>query len=168
MNSVDLGPTTRCRARRDRLAIFVYAFFLANSKLEGYPMIRGSCLCGSVRYEIRGPLGRVTHCHCSMCRKVHGAAFGTYARVNDAEFAWTQGEGDIATYRSSQDVQRTFCRRCGSTLQFIRESRPEGFALAMGTLDDDPGVRPSRHIFVDSKAPWFEIHDELPQHRAYT
>jgi hypothetical protein len=131
-------------------------------------MIRGSCLCGNVRYEIRGPLGRITHCHCSMCRKAHGAAFGTYARVKRADFVWTSGEGDIASYRSTPDVQRTFCKRCGSTLQFIRESRPEGFAVAMGTLDDDPGVRPSLHIFVDSKAPWFEIHDGLPEHGTYT
>ncbi len=131
-------------------------------------MIHGSCLCGSVRYEIRGPLGRITHCHCSMCRKAHGAAFGSYARVKQADFVWISGEADIASYRSSPEVQRTFCKRCGSSLQFIRESRPDGFALAVGTLDDDPGIRPSLHIFVGSKAPWFEIKDELPQHATYT
>ena len=130
-------------------------------------MIRGSCLCGSVRYEIRGPLGRVSHCHCSMCRKAHGAAFGTYARVNRSDFAWLSGEGHIASYRSSPSVARTFCRACGSTLQFITEARPESFALALGTLDDDPGVRPAHHIFVASKAAWFEITDGLPEHAEY-
>ena len=130
-------------------------------------MIRGSCLCGSVRYEIRGPLGPASHCHCSMCRKAHGAAFGTYARVKMSNFVMTAGEHNLASYRSSQSVVRTFCRSCGSALQFITETKPESFALALGTLDDDPGVRPSYHIFVGSKAPWFEITDKLPQHVAY-
>ena len=127
-------------------------------------MLRGSCLCGGVRYEIRGALGRASHCHCSMCRKAHGAAFGTYARVSRKEFTWLSGKADVQAYRSSQKVSRTFCRNCGSTLQFIHDDRPETFALALGTLDDDPGVRPSHHIFVGGKAPWFEISDGLPQH----
>ena len=117
-------------------------------------MIRGSCLCGSVRYEVRGPLGPATHCHCAMCRKAHGAAFGTYARVQRSDFVLLSGADDIASYQSSPEVIRTFCRRCGSTLQFIRASRPDTFSLALGTLDDDPGVRPSIHIFIESKAPW--------------
>jgi len=127
-------------------------------------MVRGSCLCGSVRYEIRGPLGRITHCHCSMCRRAQGAAFGSYARINWADFSWLSGETEVASFQSSPGVSRTFCRRCGSTLQFIRDSQPQTFSLAVGTLDNDPGVRPSSHIFVGSKAPWFEITDALPQH----
>ena len=127
-------------------------------------MIRGSCLCGSVRYEVRGPLGPASHCHCSMCRKAHGAAFGTYARVQKADLVLVSGAEDIASYQSSPDVTRTFCRRCGSTLQFIRATRPNTFALAIGTLDDDPGVRPSMHIHIESKVPWLDINDGLPQH----
>lgn len=127
-------------------------------------MFSGSCLCGSVRYEIRGHPGRITHCHCSQCRKAHGAAFGTYAEINWADFAVLSGEGDVASYASSPGVRRTFCKRCGSTLQFIRESRLRSFSLAIGTLDDDPGIRPSYHIFVASKAPWFELTDGLPRY----
>ncbi len=127
-------------------------------------MIRGSCLCGGVRYEARAFASAMTHCHCSRCRKAHGAAFATYARVEHADFKFVSGADEVASYRSSPDVLRTFCRRCGSTLQFVRESKPEGFWLAVGTLDDDPGIRASHHIFVDSKAPWFEITDGLPQH----
>ena len=127
-------------------------------------MIRGSCLCGSVRYEVRGPLGPATHCHCSMCRKAHGAAFGSYARVQRSDFSLLSGADDIVSYQSSPDVARTFCRHCGSTLQFIRSTRPDTFSLALGTLDDDPGVRPSIHIFIESKAPWYEITDDLTQH----
>jgi hypothetical protein len=129
--------------------------------------IRGGCLCASVRYEVRGALGRATHCHCSMCRKAHGAAFGTYAGVQDSDFVLLSGGDDIAAYRSSAQVTRTFCRRCGSTLQFISASRPGSFSLALGTLDDDPGVRPELHIFVGSKAPWFDIADDLPQQQTY-
>jgi len=130
-------------------------------------MIRGSCLCGSVRYEIQGSLGRMSHCHCSKCRKAHGAAFGTYARVQRSDFTLLSGKDHIVSYRSSPGVLRTFCRSCGSTLQFITETRPESFALAVGTLDDDPSIRPSYHIFVASKAPWFEITDGLPQRATY-
>ena len=127
-------------------------------------MIRGSCLCGSIRYEVRGSLGPATHCHCSMCRKAHGAAFGTYARVQKVDFVLVCGAEDIASYQSSPEVTRTFCRRCGSTLQFIRSTRPNTFALALGTLDDDPGVRPAMHIHIESKVPWLDINDGLPQH----
>jgi hypothetical protein len=127
-------------------------------------MLRGSCLCGSVRYEVHGPLRRVSHCHCSMCRKAHGAAFATYGDIETADFKLLSGADDIASYRSSPEVTRTFCRRCGSTLQFISAKWPKGFSLALGTLDDNPGVRAAMHIFVGSKAPWFEITDDLPQH----
>lgn len=127
-------------------------------------MLRGSCLCGEVRYEIRGPVGRVSHCHCFMCRKAHGAAFATYGRVERNDFFLLSGADDIASFRSSPEVIRTFCKRCGSTLQFISDRRPSTFSLALGTLDDDPGVETSSHIFVGSKAAWFQITDDLPQH----
>ena len=130
-------------------------------------MIRGSCLCGSVKYEVHGDVPPAVNCHCSMCRKAHGAAFGSYARVEKKDFVVVSGASDIASYQSSPDVTRTFCRHCGSTLQFMRAQRPNSFALALGTLDDDPGVRPSRHIFVESKAPWFDITDALPQYATY-
>ena len=99
-----------------------------------------------------------------MCRKAHGAAFGSYGAVKADDFRVTSGAELITRYRSSPDVARTFCARCGSTLQFLRESKAEIVYVALGVLDDDLGVRPARHIFVGSKAPWFEITDALPQH----
>ncbi len=128
--------------------------------------IRGSCLCGQIRYEIRGSLGPASHCHCSMCRKAHGAAFGSYSRVRHADFAWLAGADRVVSYESSPGVSRTFCGRCGSTLQYITTNRPESFALALGTVDDDPRIRPSHHMFVGSKAPWYEIGDSLPRYEA--
>ena len=126
-------------------------------------MIRGSCLCKRVRFEINGKLGRSSHCHCSMCRKAHGAAFGSYAAVRAENCRVVAGGELILRYRSSPGVERTFCSRCGSTLQFISEKNPGVVEVALGALDDDPGIRATRHIFVASKAPWFEIADDLPQ-----
>ena len=128
-------------------------------------MISGSCLCGAVRFEIQGRLAAAAHCHCSMCRKAHGAAFATYAVAKASDFRIVSGAEQITQYRSSADVVRTFCSRCGSTLQWLRLSKPEIVDIALGAIDGDPGVRPSCHIFAGSKAPWFEITDNLPQHQ---
>ena len=124
--------------------------------------LSGGCLCGAVRYEIAGELTRASHCHCSMCRKQHGAAFGSYAAVGRADFRWVSGESEIARFEATPGIARGFCRRCGSTL-FWDADDAQGFGVALGTVDGDPGVRPSLHIFVGSKAPWFEITDDLPQ-----
>ena len=126
-------------------------------------MVRGSCLCKRVRIEISGKLGGASHCHCSMCRKATGAAFGTYASVRADNFRVVAGEELILRYKSSPGVERTFCSRCGSTLQFISQKNPGMVEVALGVLDDDPGIKVPRHIFVASKAPWFEIADGLPQ-----
>jgi len=130
-------------------------------------LIRGSCLCGDVRFEIDGKLSEASHCHCSMCRKAHGTAFGTYAAASAADFRLVSAEDRITRYRSSAGIVRTFCARCGSSLQWLRESQPDVVDVALGVVDDDPGVRPARHIFVGSKAPWHEITDHLPQHATY-
>ena len=127
-------------------------------------MIRGSCLCKRVRFEIHGKPGRASHCHCSMCRKATGAVFGTYADVRIENLKIVSGAELIMRYRSSPGVERTFCARCGSTLQYISEKNPGVVEVALGTLDDDPGIRVPQHIFVASKAPWFEITDGLPQY----
>lgn len=126
-------------------------------------MIRGSCLCKRVRFEIQGQLGETSFCHCSMCRKVTGSAFGIYAELKTENLKFVSGAELILRYRSSPGVERTFCARCGSTLQFVSEKNPGMVEVALGTLDDDPGIKVPRHIFVASKAPWVEITDGLPQ-----
>lgn len=125
-------------------------------------MLRGSCLCGGVRYEIRGKLGPMGHCHCRTCRKAHGAAFGTHAGVRPERFRWVAGEELVARYESSPGRFRRFCRVCGSTLSGHGEGEEIG-AVAIGTLDDDPGARPLAHIMVASRAPWYAIEDALPR-----
>ena len=130
-------------------------------------MLNGSCLCGTVRYRIDGVVDHASHCHCSQCRKAHGAAFASYGHVRYADFRVTTGAEAIASYQASPHAIRTFCRRCGSNLQWRPTGNAEYFALALGTLDDDPAVRPERHIFVGSKAPWYTIEDDLPQFAEY-
>jgi hypothetical protein len=126
-------------------------------------MIRGSCLCGSVRFRVDGPVAALQSCHCSQCRKAYGSAFGTIAIVEARHFAYEQGASGIASYEQSERVTRTFCSRCGSRLP-IAEPWDPLVGIPAGLLDDDPGVRPSAHIFVGSKAPWWEITDGAPQH----
>jgi len=99
-----------------------------------------------------------------MCRKAHGAAFRTRARVQASDFRWTQGEDLITWYESSPGTHRGFCRVCGSPLLSRFDHDPSSYGLPFGALDDDPGVKPRFHIFVASKAPWFEITDGLPQY----
>jgi hypothetical protein len=129
-------------------------------------MVRGSCLCGDVVFEIEAGQGVLSHCHCSRCRKSHGAAFGSYLLVGEGAFRLREGIEAIVAYPSSAGFSRPFCGRCGSVV-------PDGVpfqgrvGLPAGPLDGDPGVRPVAHIFVASKAPWFDPRDGLPRFDAY-
>ncbi|OZI69256.1 GFA family protein [Bordetella genomosp. 1] len=127
-------------------------------------MLHGSCLCGRVAYEIDGALSDALNCHCSMCRKAQGGAFRSRASVPTAAFKWTRGESDITWYSSSPGTYRGFCSACGTPLLSRFDAHPEAYGLPLGALDDDPGVRPACHVHVASKAPWYEITDDLPQH----
>ena len=122
---------------------------------------RSSCLCGTVSYEITGSLKAVGHCHCSKCRKSHGAAFATWATINPDQFRWTSGAEFVQGYSSSSGRERCFCSKCGSSLVAAHSGKVT--EVVLGTVDGDPGVRPGEHIFVRSKAPWYEITDTLPQ-----
>jgi hypothetical protein len=97
-----------------------------------------------------------------MCRKFHGAAFGTVVSAKREEFRWVKGRDLVARYRSSPGFERCFCRVCGSPVPGDSGGGPQIF-LPAGGIDDDPGLKPMAHIFVGSKAPWFEITDALPQ-----
>ena len=125
---------------------------------------RGSCMCGSVTYVIDAPPTLARHCHCSRCRKARSAAHATnlVAPVDGVHF--TSGADRLVSYKvpTAQYFTQVFCRTCGSPLPNLDRTR--GIAIVpMGSLDDDPGIRPREHIFVASKATWFEITDDLPQ-----
>ncbi|GAB2607166.1 GFA family protein [Ramlibacter solisilvae] len=127
--------------------------------------MRGSCLCGAVSYEITGSFKFMGNCHCSMCRKSHGAAFATWGIISPDQFRWLSGEDLVQGYESSPGKQRCFCRKCGSPV-VCTHSGTVG-EVVVGTLDGDSGTRPREHIFVGSKAPWYEIADALPQFKEW-
>jgi hypothetical protein len=129
--------------------------------------LRGSCLCGAVRYEITATLGTIEHCHCAMCRKAHGAAFSTNAVVATSMLNVSAGASFITEYASSPNRRKCFCTRCGSQLFIRRLDKPDVTVVTLGTIDGDPGTRPERHVFVASKAPWVEIGDALPRYAIY-
>lgn len=127
----------------------------------------GSCLCGSVRFEIDEFLPAIGHCHCSMCRKFHGAAYATIAGVAAESFRWTSGEEALRRYTAENGTARSFCGNCGSSLTFFSPNAPSDVVeIALGSLDDEIPVRPDAHIYVSSGADWHEITDDLPQFEA--
>jgi hypothetical protein len=127
-------------------------------------MVKGSCLCGGVAFEMTGTPYRVTHCHCSRCRKVRGTANATNVLVPLDGIRYVRGEDLLTTFKppDAKTFMHVFCRVCGSSMPRLDEGRSIAI-VPMGSFDDDPGVRPERHIFVDSRAPWDEITDTLPQ-----
>ena len=128
-------------------------------------MIRGSCLCGEVRFEVDRAAGPFELCHCTRCRKASGSAFVAGVGVRDEDFRWVAGNELIRTYEAPlrkrpPAYQVTVCARCGSPLPSRRATT---FEVPAGLLDDDPCLRPERHIIVDRKSSWFDILDSLPQ-----
>lgn len=122
--------------------------------------LTGSCLCGKVNVEIADHFGFAGYCHCSECRKWSGSAFATGGLVNSGDFRIVSGEELVACYDSSEDTTLAFCRNCGSSL-FSRKVKLGKYIIRLGILDDAPTQRPNVHIFAASKAPWFEITDQL-------
>jgi hypothetical protein len=126
-------------------------------------MIEGSCLCGAVRYRIDGELGPLVCCHCSMCRKAQGSAFAVNAPVPANAFRIVQGEGALRAFRSSPQKERVFCGTCGSPIYSRRDGAAD-VRIRVGTVDSPVPSRPTAHIYVGSKASWWEIEDDLPRH----
>ena len=127
-------------------------------------MLSGKCECGRVRIEVDGSIEDFSHCHCSQCRRLHGAAYATFAGVKRAEFRYVAGDTDISTYSSSVTNERVFCSTCGSTILVDPQDEPEYLYLSMSTLDGDPTRPAGYHAYVGSKAPWHEITDNLPRY----
>ena len=125
----------------------------------------GSCLCGRVRYRVEGPVGNMSSCHCTDCRKNSGAAFVTFVEAPKRAFAYVKGEEQIQTHQAESGTKRVFCRACGSTLACFVDS-DDLIEIAAATLDTPLSLRPEYHIYVRSKVSWFDIQDGKPQHKA--
>ena len=126
--------------------------------------VTGSCLCGAVRYELTQDPLWAHYCHCSRCRKTRGSAFAANLFVPLDGFRFVAGADQLQSYKppDAERFTNVFCRRCGSSLPWPNESRGV-MVVPMGGLDEDPGTTARGNIFVDSKAPWFTIADDLPQ-----
>jgi hypothetical protein len=116
-----------------------------------------------VEYEIEGPISPIWLCHCSKCRRANGSAFHASAICSPSQFRWIRGEDSIREYADTPTYKVHFCGRCGSPVPSYLEQFGSVF-LHVGGLDGDPERRVTHHIFVGSKAPWFEIGDDNPQH----
>jgi hypothetical protein len=124
-------------------------------------MLAGKRLCGTVRYAVEEPFRYAAYCHCSGCRARTGSAFSAFAGIEKSKLEVTDGADSIALFALNPDNVVSFCKRCGAS-PFVREGG--FFHVTLGTLEGDPGIRPTFHIFVGSKAPWHEITDSLPQY----
>jgi hypothetical protein len=124
--------------------------------------LAGACECGAVRYEVADAFLYTANCHCSRCRAATGTAFKTFAGIERKKLAITAGH-DTLLIVGEENANNTRCGVCGSPLFSV--VRDGAFVhVAMGSLVDTPSIRPTEHIFVGSKAPWFEVTDALPQH----
>ncbi|MFJ9993300.1 GFA family protein [Pseudomonas putida] len=118
---------------------------------------RGSCLCSAVSFELVVPPKAVSHCHCSQCRKSHGAAFASFGSVPRSKLRLLRGADTIKSYASSPTVAREFCVECGSTLFWSRSQGEyaDWISIALGTLDTHFLPKKQKHLHVDCAAPWY-------------
>lgn len=127
-------------------------------------MNSGTCLCGDIEWQVDGDFGAFTNCHCSVCRKIHGTAYVGFVATPVENFSWVRGEEHVAHYASSDKGERGFCPQCGSSVPSVSG---EYAFMAAGSLDGDIGRALDSHIFVGSKAEWFDITDDIPQFDEY-
>jgi hypothetical protein len=131
----------------------------------GARVLAGRCGCGRVRYRVADEFRYAQNCHCSQCRAATGSAFKPFAGIEREKLEVTDGTESLLVF-GEEDLNDTRCAVCGSFLfSVVRDGAY--VHVAMGSLVDAPSIRPSVHIFVGSKAPWFEISDDLPQFEEY-
>jgi len=126
-------------------------------------VLTGRCLCEGIRYEISGELAPLGYCHCKQCQRASGSAFAANSTVARRDLRFVAGEELLREYESSPGRFRVFCSRCGSPVYKRVSEQPDSVRIRLGTLDGDPKLRARVHVFVASKAPWYEITDSLPQ-----
>jgi hypothetical protein len=125
--------------------------------------VSGACLCGAVRFEIRLPALFCAHCHCSICRRAHGAGYVTWVGVRAAAFTPLTGEDHLVRYRSSDHGTRSFCQTCGSTLFFSSAHDPDRIDVVLANLQGETHLQPQFHVYFDDRAAWVEVNDGLPR-----
>jgi len=127
--------------------------------------VSGSCFCKKVNYEITGNMGVFQYCHCSRCQKVSGSAHASNVFVTPGDFNWLSGEDSVGRYDPPETkyFATSFCKNCGSSLPWLSKSG-QVVIVPAGSLDDDPGIRPSKNIFCGSRSAWYTAASSLPEH----
>jgi hypothetical protein len=124
-------------------------------------VLAGKCECGAVRYRVADEFRYAANCHCSRCRAATGSAFKPFGGIEREKLELTRGADGLLVH-GEETLNDTRCAACGSLLySVVRDG--EYVHVALGSLVDEPTIRPAGHIYVGSKAPWFEITDDLPQ-----
>ncbi len=132
-----------------------------NQPMTNQADLTGGCLCGAVRFEVVAPTKWCSHCHCSLCRRSHGAAFVTWFGVANEQFRFTSGGDEVSWYSSTPEARRGFCRTCGSTLFFTSERWPGETHIALAHMDGPIDREPKAHVFYDTHVGWVELDDDL-------
>jgi len=134
------------------------------SSTESNPTtVPGACLCGAVQFEVTLPTKVCVHCHCSMCRRNHGAAFVTWFGVAKTNFRVTAGESSLTRYQSSAHGNRSFCSRCGTSLFCELDRDPETIDVVLASMRAPIDLAPQAHIYFDTRVDWVKAFDELPK-----
>ena len=126
--------------------------------------LSGNCECGKVSFEINQEIKYFSYCHCSQCRRSHGSAFASFIEVEKSFFKYKSGIQNTKTYASSQDCERVFCEICGSNIMFFNKNKSEKYYISVGAINGDISLPEAHHVYVGSKASWYEINDNLKQH----
>ena len=129
--------------------------------MSGLILIRGGCLCGAVTFEVTPPTKWCAHCHCSMCRRAHGAGVVTWFGVAATNFQLVSGKDELKWYRSSAGARRAFCGRCGSPMFFEGERWPGEIHIARASVPGPIDREPTAHVFFDIHVSWLETNDQL-------
>lgn len=123
--------------------------------------IHGSCLCQALRFHFQPPSLWCAHCHCTMCRKMHGAGYVTWVGVNEADFVIDEGEEYLRWYQSSDQARRGGCNQCGSIMLFQSKRWPGEMHIALGSLDDDMDREPELNAYFDTHVEWMPIDNRI-------
>lgn len=129
-------------------------------------MLSGKCLCGAVEYAVEDEFSYALNCHCSNCRRATGSAFKPFGGIERGKLRIIKGSQGVLVFGDAAADHDVHCKHCGSLLySVVREGAY--VHVTLGTLVDAPTIRPTAHIFVGSKAPWFAITDQLPQYEMH-
>lgn len=131
--------------------------------MQAAETVTGSCFCGAVRFRIGLPTLGCAHCHCTMCRRAHGAVYVTWFVVPYTRFELEAGEKELVRFRSSDHGTRSFCGRCGSSLFCESTHHPDNIDIVLSSLHGPIDRAPQVHVYFDDRADWVAIGDALPR-----